>query len=448
MTRTVIPTSAAELEEMLGDQAKVQASIADGTFPDVIKGYAKIVAEKDAGQRQQSREQVQAILADMLKNDPELRNKFSDARPDISAATARRQSGSNYNAQAAGAALDGQFTSVGDLVCALSGERSGNRAAAERMSKLRNDFSSSIPAEGGFLIPEEYRSQILRSAEVQAIVRPRATVIPMGAPRVRMPMVEDQNQTEGIDGGVLTFWEPEGAAFTESAPKWGEVALDASSLTAYTELPNTLISDSAISVQGVVDEAFPRAIRKGEDRAFLYGHGAGMPLGVLHANNAAAVTVAAEAGQAAGTILWENLINMFARMLPDSMGSAVWLANINTFPELATMALSIGTAGSAVWLNNGVEGPPMSILGRPVIFTTRSPSVAAAGGISLIDFSYYLIGDRQQMSAMWSEHFKFNTNSQAYRIIQRLDGRPWLKNPITPEEGSATLSPFVKLAAR
>ncbi len=261
-------------------------------------------------------------------------------------------------------------------------------------------------------------------------------------------MIEDTNHTEGVDGGILTFWEPEGDTFVESAPKFGEVALDASTLTCYTEIPNTLIADSGISVQGYVDAAFPRAIRKGEDRAFLYGSGAGLPLGVLHANNLAAVDVAAEAGQPSASIVWENLVKMFARMLPDSMGNAVWLANINTFPELATMALSVGTGGTAVWLNNGVQGPPMSILGRPVIFTERSPSVAASGGISLIDFSYYLVGDRQQMSAMWSEHFRFNSNSQAYRLVQRLDGRPWLKNPITPEFGADTLSPFVKLAAR
>jgi HK97 family phage major capsid protein len=83
-----------------------------------------------------------------------------------------------------------------------------------------------------------------------------------------------------------------------------------------------------------------------------------------------------------------------------------------------------------------------------VIFTEKMETLGDAGDIAFVDLSYYLIGDRQQMSAMTSEHFKFSTDTTAYRIIQRVDGRPWLKSAITPHKGSNTLSPFVKLAAR
>ncbi len=33
-------------------------------------------------------------------------------------------------------------------------------------------------------------------------------------------------------------------------------------------------------------------------------------------------------------------------------------------------------------------------------------------------------------------------------MIQRNDGRPWLESAITPQNNSATLSPFVQLATR
>jgi hypothetical protein len=51
------------------------------------------------------------------------------------------------------------------------------------------------------------------------------------------------------------------------------------------------------------------------------------------------------------------------------------------------------------------------------------------------------------MSARQSEDFKFNQDVTAFRVIERLDGRPWLDAPITPQNGGATLSPFVQLAA-
>ncbi|MDN5857143.1 MAG: phage major capsid protein [Pseudonocardia sp.] len=448
MTKTVIPTSAAELEELLGDRDKIQAMLRDepASFSDLLTNYTRAVRDQDQGLQVQVREQVQATIADMIREDPEFAAALK--RPDMRPTPNAASTASAHNPAAVGAQLDGQFRSAGELVWLLGAERKGDRGAIERMAKLRNEFSSTIPSEGGFLIPEEYRSELLSTAQASAIVRPRATVIPMGAPRVKMPMIEDTNHTEGWYGGILTFWEAEGAALQESAPKFGEVALDAHTLTAYTEVPNTLLADSAISLEGFVGAAFPGALRRSEDQAFLFGAGAGKPLGVLNAGNAALVSQAKETGQPADTIVWENVIKMFARMLPESLGSAVWIANINTFPELATMALSVGTGGSAVWLNNGAEGPPMTILGRPVIFHERMPTLGDAGDISFVDLSYYLIGDRQQMSAMWSEHFRFNINSTAYRILQRLDGRPWLKNAITPEKGAATLSPFVQLAAR
>jgi HK97 family phage major capsid protein len=224
------------------------------------------------------------------------------------------------------------------------------------------------------------------------------------------------------------------------------VVLDAKKLTAYTEAPNELISDSLVSFQALIDQIFPEALGFYEDDAFLNGSGVGEPLGVL--NGTAAVSVTKETGQAADTIVWENVIKMYARMLPQSLGRAVWVASIDTFPELATMALSVGTGGGPVWLNNGVEGPPMTILGRPVIFTEKVPVLGDAGDINLIDFGFYLIGDRQVMSAQSSEHYKFGNDMTAYRIIERVDGRPWLSSAITPKNGGATLSPFVKIAAR
>jgi HK97 family phage major capsid protein len=113
------------------------------------------------------------------------------------------------------------------------------------------------------------------------------------------------------------------------------------------------------------------------------------------------------------------------------------------------MALSVGTGGAPVWLNNGVEGPPMTILGRPVFFTEKTPALGTTGDISFVDLSYYLVGDRMMLQASSSEHIAFDSDQTAYRFIERVDGRPWLQSAITPKNNSAnTLSAFVQLATR
>jgi HK97 family phage major capsid protein len=130
------------------------------------------------------------------------------------------------------------------------------------------------------------------------------------------------------------------------------------------------------------------------------------------------------------------------------LGSAVWIANNDCFPQLATMALNVGTGGSAIWLNNGVAGPPATILGRPLILTEKMQTIGDAEDIAFVDFGYYLLGDRMQMRAESSPHFKFQNDQTAYRVIERVDGQPWLQSAITPQNGSNTLSPYITLAER
>src|SRR5690606_11104493 len=101
--------------------------------------------------------------------------------------------------------------------------------------------------------------------------------------------------------------------------------------------------------------------------------------------------------QAANTIVWESIVKMYSRMLPQCLGTAVWVVSPNTFAELATMALSVGTGGGPIWLNNGVQGPPATILGRPVVISEKVSALGNEGDVNFVDFSYYLVGDRQAM---------------------------------------------------
>jgi HK97 family phage major capsid protein len=265
---------------------------------------------------------------------------------------------------------------------------------------------------------------------------------------VPYPTIDSTSNASSVHGGVVGYWTEEGGALTDSSPKFGRIVLQAKKLTAYSEVPNELFTDSLISLQAFMDEVYPEAISWFEDTAFVSGSGVGEPIGFLNAN--AAVTISKEVGQPADTIVWENLTKMYARMLPSSINRAVWVAHIDTFPELATMALSVGTGGSAVWIGNGngAGAPPMTILGRPVLFTEKVNTVGDAGDINFVDFGYYLIGDRQVMQAETSAHYKFGNDKTAVRLIERVDGRPWIQSAITPQHGSNTLSPFVKIEAR
>jgi HK97 family phage major capsid protein len=448
-----IPTTAAELEDLFGDSARMQAVFADKTaFTTLIRNYASATQAKDPAIAAQVREETQRVLAQWAK-DNNAASLPVDLTPDNPAYKGRAATkGTLYNKRAPGAKLDALYDGSADFFQSIwhraDSLRRDPQVRSAKLAKaldIQNSFGSEVPADGGFLIPEVLRSEILQVALESAIVRPRATVIPMESLRVPIPMIDSTSNVSSVFGGIVCYWTEEAAALTESQASFGRIVLDAKKLTGYAEFPNELIADAS-AFGAFFDQKFPQAVAWFEDVAFFTGTGAGEPLGFI--NCPASVAVTAESGQGANTIVWENIVKMYARMLPASLGSAVWIAAIDTFPQLATMALSVGTGGSAIWLNNGAQGPPMTILGRPVIFTEKASTLGTTGDISFVDLSYYLLGDRQVMMADSSPHFKFSSDKTAFRIIERVDGRPWLQSAITPKNNSSsTLTPFVQLSS-
>jgi HK97 family phage major capsid protein len=447
-----LPTTVEGLKGCLEDEGFVAKLTGHpDAFGQFVKNWMQTQYKEDMSVRAQVSELVEKGMQAFLKEQAEQGATpvspvpFAEAGYRGQARTAA-QKNKLYNPRAIGAKFDKEFENVGDFLKAIWHNTRPDIKTQASLDRIQAAFSSGVPSDGGFLIPEVLRSELLRVSLEQSIVRSRARVIPMDAPRVPFPCVDSTTNVGSVYGGLNAYWAEEAAALTGSSAKFGRVVLDAKKLTMYTEVPNELLTDSLPSFQAFIDDVFPEALGFFEDVGFLTGTGVGEPLGVLRA--AATILANKEVGQAANTIQWENLINMFARMLPGSLGRAVWVASIDTFPQLATMAMQVGTGGVPVWLNSGVEGPPMSILGRPVIFTEKGSLLGTAGDLSFIDFGMYLIGDRQQMSARSSEEYKFGNDMTAYRIIERVDGIPWLQSAITPQNAGPTLSPYVQIETR
>lgn len=449
-----IPKNSDELAEMMGDPGRLAPVLANtDTLKAFIEEYAKQQQGDGTDLHKQVQAEVQRGLAAFLKDAegdgvkrPNMNPKAAD--PYASAPKGVRAQGL-YNPKAIGAKVDGLFNSSGEYFQAIwrSNPDKNSPEMGQKLEKLRN-FSSTVPSDGGFLIPETLRSELLRVALESAVVRPRARVIPMETLRVPFPAIDSTSNVSSVHGGIVGYWTEEGAALTESQARFGRVVLDAKKLTAFTKVPSELLSDSLISLTALIDQMFPEALAWFEDIAFLAGSGVGEPLGVL--NGAAAISATRTAS--GNDIEFADVVNMYARMLPQSISRAVWLASIDTFPSLAQLAMTRGTDGiasPALWLNNGqaIGSPPMTLLGRPVIFTEKVPASGSAGDLSFIDFGFYLLGDRQAMQARQSDERYFEVDEVAFRIIERVDGRPWLQSAITPQNGGDTLSPIVKLAA-
>ena len=303
--------------------------------------------------------------------------------------------------------------------------------------------------QGGYLIPEEFRNQLLEIAIKKSNILNMAMMIPMATNAINIPYVAGTDRSGGlVHGGIEFKWLDEEGTKTETRPRFGKIQLRLKKVAGLVYASDEILEDSPISLEPLLSRMFSDALAWQLDNVFINGSGAGRPLGVLNAP--CLIAVAAEAGQNADTILYENVLNMYARMWDKT--NAVFMANDDTFVQLASMSLSIGTAGAPVWLPaGGASGKPYDTLfGKPLIFTEHCQKLGDQGDILFADWSQYLVGQKSggQVQFASSIHLKFDADQTCFRFVFRVDGQPWWNAPLTGRYSDKTLAPFVVTAAR
>lgn len=442
-----VPDTAEGMAELLADDARRSEVFASAdTAAEFLTAYNKAVNKGDAISRQVS-ESVAATMTEFMRdngltgaapNQVEL-EAFVKQAPGTSA-----QGNAAYNPNAPGAAADKLgFNSLGEFARAIWHKQPPRTEAMQAklagLKEITNAYSSIDPATGGFLIPETMRSEILSLALEQSIVRSRATVITMQSLTQSVPFVDVTTHVGSLFGGMVWYWTPESGTIQTSEAKFGRVKLEANKLTGAAAVPNELFQD-APALTSWLTAAIPQGLAFYEDDAFLNGNGVDKPLGVLQGPAVVSVT-----RDVASEVNTSDIVNMYSRMLPQSLGRAVWVVNQTVLPSLLTLTIDVGTGGSAVGIVNIAGSPFMTILGRPILITEKVPALGTASDINFIDFGYYLLGDRQAVSIESSSHNRFLEDETSLKVIERVDGRPWMQSAITPKNGS-TLSPYVRLA--
>ena len=88
---------------------------------------------------------------------------------------------------------------------------------------------------------------------------------------------------------------------------------------------------------------------------------------------------------------------------------------------------------------------PGYLFNLPIFVSEKVPTLGTKGDVMLIDPSLYVIGDRMQIEVAASEHVNFLKNQMTWRVVERVDGQPWLDKPITLQDAASTVSPFIVL---
>jgi HK97 family phage major capsid protein len=314
-----------------------------------------------------------------------------------------------------------------------------------RIEKRATGMNEAIGSEGGFMLSPEYAAGILQRTYDASLAAQRCRRWQIGASSSSLILntIQETSRVDGSQfGGATAYWLAEAAAKTASKPALGQLELKPKKIACLWYATDELVQD-ATALSSMANDIFGQVLGFKVDHAILFGTGAGQPLGVMNAPCKVAVTRAT-----GSSITSTDILKMWSRMWPRSHANAVWFANVDTFPMLASMYIAIGATGIPVFTPaNGLSGSPYStLMGRPIIFHESCATMGTTGDIILADMSQYALVDKGGAQMAESIHLKFNYDETCYRLVYRVDGMPLWSAALTPASGSAnTLSPFVVL---
>lgn len=315
-------------------------------------------------------------------------------------------------------------------------------------SRAPTQFGELIDSDGGFLVPPQFAAGLLQRTYSIGQVMSRCRQQPMTGNKLVLNGVDETSRATGSRfGGVQAYWLEESGTITASKGKFHQIVLEPEILAALTYVSETLLQDTT-ALTAFINTTFPEEMNFMIEDAIIEGDGAGKPSGIK--NHAAMLSITKETGQAAATIVPENIIKMRARLWARSRGNSIWLTNQDIEPQLHTMVLAVGTGGVPVYLPaGGLSGTNFDTLyGRPVVPVEYAETLGTVGDISLVDLNQYVLGQRAGVQTATSIHVNFTKIETAFRFHLRIDGQPLWKSALTPFKGTLTQSPFVNLATR
>ncbi|WP_294353334.1 phage major capsid protein [uncultured Sphingomonas sp.] len=338
---------------------------------------------------------------------------------------------------------NGGFANLAEFAQAV---RVANPAAGQnfrlddRLAAPANVHMEQGDAAGSYLVPAEFRQQIVNlvfddgNDPIMDLISPDPTA------SNRVVGLGDMTTPWG-SSGIRAAWRSEGEQMQPSRMELTPRETKLGELYAFVLATEELLED-APRVSTLLTTHAASAIRWKAADAFMYGDGVEKPLGWLE--SLATIMVAKEGGQAAASIVRQNIAKMFSRMIMPTQAS--WLANSDTLPALMELKTD---AGVPLWYPNYQAAPGGTLLGRPVIFNEHSRSIGQYGDLQFVNPNGYEAFRKQNgVSFADSIHLYFDYNIRAFRWVFRIGGQPVLGKPVAPAQGANTKSHFVALAER
>lgn len=435
--RVIENTADAEKRPLTADEVKVMREL-NGAFAAVeseieVRAASQKMEERLRTPRERQTRPADLDLENAVDDDEEGEKKPAPARP------ARTFTGGMPAGATAG---KGGFRSIGEWTIAARATSHGKPDV--RIVNAPTTFGQeAVGSDGGFAVPPDFRAEIMKQVMGEESLLSRTDQQTTSSNAITLPL--DSTTPWQTSGGVLGAWLGEGQAITGTKPKLGQLECRANKVAALVPITDELLEDVPAMTRWLsskVPEKFTSLIND----AIVNGDGNMKPQGMLQA--ACKITVAAESGQGAGTVVAKNIVKMWTRLYGRLRKDAVWLINQDVEPQLQQLVMPGTNPSFPAYMPPGgfSVSPYATLFGRPILPLEACATVGTEGDIILTDPTQYLtVLKAGGMRADVSIHLYFDSDHTAFRFVMRVGGQSYWPAAVARQNGSNTLSPIITL---
>lgn len=255
------------------------------------------------------------------------------------------------------------------------------------------------------IVPVELVKQVIEAATHENWLRPFATVRSI-AVNTDVPVVV---------ADTVSAYTPEGAALPEVDPDFSSAKLRPRKLVGLTKYTWELeLLNGLEEFEQVLSRSVGKSLGETEIKQMLTGAGTAGPQGVL--------TASVQGVEAtAGVLMADDLIDLVYTLKPQYRARSVFTMNGQTIA--AVRKLKDGD-GRYLWAPSIAPGQPETLLGRPLYEDPNMPDIGTGTkSVLLFDPSYYVIGDRTEMTMQILSELFAGTGQKGIVTVAFNDGR-------------------------
>ncbi len=266
--------------------------------------------------------------------------------------------------------------------------------------QISNILQEGVDTDGGYLVPEEYDTRLIRVLEGENIMRKLGhKITTTGNHKINIASTEP-----------AAAWIEEGGTLQFSDAKFTQVLLDAHKLHVAIKVTEELLYDNAFNLENYIIDEFGKALSNAEEDAFLNGSGVGQPLGLFAATGGGTVY------KTVTKLTADDIMNLVYALKRPYRKNSAFIMNDQI---IATIRTFKDNNGAYMWQPSYQAGEPDKLLGYPVYTSPFAPEDAIAFG----DYSYYNIGDRGTRSFKQLNELFAGNGMIGFVAKERVDGK-------------------------